>query len=83
MTNQISKNREIATYKVGQTAEESGCYICVPCGYKRYFTAGERFTNCLKCFGKGQRFKKGLELWEKIDSSGELFDFAKDKVIEP
>lgn len=69
MVNQICKNRTIATYKVGQIAEESGYYICVPCGYKKYFAAGRRFTSCLKCFGKGQRLKKGLELWERIDEN--------------
>lgn len=69
MTSQISKIKELATYKVGQVVEESGYYICVPCGYKRRFVAGERFKSCLKCFGKGQRLKKGLELWERINEN--------------
>lgn len=69
MTQQICKNRTLATYKVGQAAEESGCYICAPCGYKKYFVAGERFTSCLRCFGKGQQFKKGLELWESVEEN--------------
>lgn len=69
MPSHICKDSSLATYKVGQIAEESGYYICVPCGYKRRFVAGERFTSCLKCFGKGQRLKKGLELWEKIYES--------------
>lgn len=55
------------TYKVGDVASEDGWYICVPCGTKKYFKAGMRFTDCLKCFGKQKRlFRKGLELWEKI-----------------
>ncbi|MBI4085052.1 MAG: hypothetical protein HY432_00915 [Candidatus Liptonbacteria bacterium] len=54
-------------YKVGSIIPESGLYICVPCGNKKYLRAGARFGNCLKCLGKDWRlFRKGLELWEKI-----------------
>ncbi len=54
-------------YKVGEKVPESGFYICIPCGSKKYLKAGKYFKSCLKCFGKERRlFKKGLELWERI-----------------
>lgn len=56
-----------ATYKVGGVVPESGFYVCIPCGSKRYFRAGKHFPSCLSCFGKEKRFfRKGLELWERI-----------------
>jgi len=65
MFEKISKNRTLATYKVGDLVKENGCYICVPCGYKKYLTIGMNFPDCLKCMGK-RWFKKGLETWEKV-----------------
>lgn len=58
-------------FDAGSTVTESGYYVCVPCGDKRYFKAGSRFTACLKCFGKNRRrgLTKGLELWEKINEN--------------
>jgi hypothetical protein len=60
------KHKNIDTYKVGSAVLEDGHYICVPCGMKKYFKAGERFTNCVKCLGKSRKmFRKNMELWEK------------------
>ena len=38
---------------VGKKAQVSGVYVCVPCGYKRSFSAGETFPTCIACLGKG------------------------------
>lgn len=65
MLPQISKTITLATYQVGSAVEESGCYICVPCGYKKYLSKGSRFPRCLKCMGKREEFIRGLELWER------------------
>ncbi len=56
------------TYKIGTVVEEDGYYICVPCGSKRYFKKGSRFSSCLSCVEKKDKkmFKRGLELWEKV-----------------
>lgn len=54
-------------YKVGSEVPESGFYVCVPCGNKKYLKAGAHFGSCLMCFGKERKlFRKGLELWERI-----------------
>ena len=56
------------TYEVGNVVPESGTYVCVPCGNKKFLKAGTRFTSCLKCFGKEERglLIGGLELWKRI-----------------
>lgn len=36
-------------YHVGDHAPEEGEYVCVPCGYRKRFGAGERFTECVSC----------------------------------
>lgn len=55
-------------YEVGDIVPEDGYYACVPCGDRKFFKSGVRFTGCLTCFGRGRReFQKGLELWEKIE----------------
>ncbi len=57
-------------YKVGDTVDEEGCYMCVPCGSKKYLHAGERFPSCLHCMREREKkmFKRGQELWEKCNS---------------
>lgn len=55
---------ESEIYKVGMTVKEDGYYVCTPCGYRRYFVSGMRFPSCLRCMRK--MFKRGLELWERI-----------------
>lgn len=68
------KNSDGLIYKVGVVVPEDGYYVCAPCGNKKFFKAGMRFTSCLKCLGKERRlFRKGLELWEK---------FFKQKTID-
>lgn len=43
---------EIASklYGIGNAVPQSGMYVCVPCGYMQYFSAGENFTTCTACF---------------------------------
>lgn len=36
-------------YKIGDIVQQSGMYVCVPCGYMQYFEAGSVFTYCLAC----------------------------------
>lgn len=60
------------TYNRGDPVEDSGEYVCVPCGYHRYFREGEQFTECLSCLSGSkdghEDFAAGLELWEKAPS---------------
>jgi len=54
-------------FRVGKRVEEAGYYLCVPCGYKRYFKEGSKFPPCLGCMKDvKRRFRKGFELWEKV-----------------
>ncbi len=58
------------TYNKGDVVNESGNYICVPCGYHRFFRQGEQFTECMSCLSGTlnghEEFAAGLELWEKM-----------------
>lgn len=63
----ITKNQNLSTFKTGGVVEEDGWYVCVPCGYKKYFKEGNLFTKCLKCLqGRKENFRKGMELWERM-----------------
>lgn len=56
------------TFKVGEPVPESGYYVCVPCGYKKYYKKGESFTSCMGCMAElPEEFAPGLELWEKVE----------------
>jgi hypothetical protein len=57
------------SFRVGQQVREEGLYICVSCGYKKYFREEMQFPGCLECLRKNKRgtFINGMELWEKID----------------
>ena len=60
---------DFGTYEVGTVVEESGWYICVPCGYKKHLRKGDRFSSCMKCLGKEENnFKRGLERWERVNA---------------
>ena len=62
-------NRTLLTFQTGMKVTEEGWYVCVPCGYKKFFKKGMRFPRCIKCFGQAKKeFTQGLELWEKIES---------------
>lgn len=58
------------TYNKGDVVEEDGDYVCVPCGYNRYFRMGEQFTECMSCLSGTsdghEEYVQGLELWEKV-----------------
>ncbi len=57
------------TYNKGDVVKDNGNYVCVPCGYNRYFRQGEQFTECMSCLSGTtnghEEFAAGLELWEK------------------
>ncbi len=71
--NMIAVNKNIqetsAVFAVGDSVEESGVYICVPCGDKHRLDQGAVFPSCLGCVNERDKntLTKGLELWEKID----------------
>lgn len=44
-----NKMFEKSTYRVGERVRRGGQYVCVPCGYKRIFAAGEVFPPCINC----------------------------------
>jgi hypothetical protein len=54
------------TYGVGEEVEESGHYVCVPCGYQMHLKKGFSFPKCINCLDSKDKFVKDLELWEKI-----------------
>ena len=58
------------TFNIAHTVIKNGTYICVPCGYKKYFKEGEVFPSCFSCL-RGKKYKddiymKDLGLWEFI-----------------
>jgi len=60
---------ETLTYNKGEVVNDDGNYVCVPCGYNRYFRKGEVFTECMSCLSGtkagDEEFAEGLELWER------------------
>lgn len=60
---------EAGSYNKGDAAPDDANYVCVPCGYNRYFRKGEVFTECMSCLSgtpHGEdEYAEGLELWEK------------------
>ena len=66
-------NVKQATFRVGDTVELAGMYVCVPCGYKKFFTKGKIFPRCFACMKKdtykGDSFFHDFELWELIEES--------------
>lgn len=61
---------ESKTFNRGDVVAEEGEYICVPCGYKKHYTQGDTFEECISCMKKaeagGEEIAGGLELWEKL-----------------
>jgi len=57
-------------YRVGESVEEDGLYVCVPCGQRQYLKVGSRFPSCLKCLNQEERKRvhRGLELWERLET---------------
>ena len=67
--------RSAAVFSVGMTVGESGTYVCVPCGYRKYLKKGDKFPACISCMkmkkgsGDGERFFKVMEQWELLGNS--------------
>jgi len=59
------------TYNIGCVVPCSGFYVCVPCGYKKYFERGGKFTRCFGCLenkkNEGDHYFKDLGLWELVN----------------
>lgn len=51
--------------KKGEVVPASGQYVCIPCGYIRYFEAGARFTECLACLAGTAYGPEGFHEYEK------------------
>ncbi len=55
----------------GDTVPADGEYVCVPCGFKRHYQAGEKFGECLSCLsgtpqGQHEDYVEGMEMWEPV-----------------
>ena len=59
-------------YDKGETVTESGIYVCVPCGYRQHYEAGDIFGECTGCLAgteEGQEeFIARTGLWEKLET---------------
>lgn len=57
------------TYNRDDIVQEDGDYVCVPCGYRRHYVKGEKFSECMSCLAGTkdghEDYAEGLELWEK------------------
>ena len=54
------------SYSAGTIVEESGNYICVPCGHKIYLEKGDKFPSCVECIKKQDIMNQERGLWEKV-----------------
>ncbi|MFA6098435.1 MAG: hypothetical protein WCV50_00640 [Patescibacteria group bacterium] len=57
------------TFNKGDQVPESSHYVCVPCGFKKEYKAGEVFGECTSCLAGTdaghEEFIEGLEMWEQ------------------
>jgi len=69
-------NDTTSTHNRGDVVEREGTYVCVPCGYRRHFRHGDRFTECMSCLAGTkdghEDYIEGLELWEKAKDEAPL-----------
>lgn len=61
-------------FSKGDKVPEAGEYVCVPCGYKHQYHAGEEFGECISCLsgtpgGQHEEYVEGMEMWEKVQPS--------------
>lgn len=66
-------------YKIGERVKIKGLYVCVPCGYKKLFKKGDRFTACTNCMRiskpiSEQSIARAQENNEEIDEFSESED---------
>lgn len=64
-------------YKIGQKVQISGFYVCVPCGYKRKFAAGDVFPECMGCM-KTSRPVSDAEIQEAEEKGEEIDEFDEE-----
>lgn len=62
---------EQKVFNKGERVENSGKYVCVPCGYHHEYKAGELFGECTSCLTNNKDKEEELEdiegsgMWEK------------------
>jgi len=64
-------------YKIGEKVQISGLYVCVPCGYKRKFAAGDVFAECMGCM-KTSKPVSDEEIQEAEERGEEIDEFDKE-----
>ncbi len=56
-------------FNKGDKVGEKGHYVCVPCGYKKEYEAGDVFGECTSCLAGTDEgtdeYMEGTSLWEK------------------
>ena len=66
-----SDSNEGDTFNVDTKVLHDGLYVCVPCGDKQRFKAGEMFPRCFECIDdqdNPEKLRGGLGLWELLES---------------
>ncbi len=58
-------------FSKGDVVPTEGEWVCVPCGYKHHYKAGEQFGECMSCLsgtpsGQHEEFLEGEEMWEPV-----------------
>ncbi|MFH1088306.1 MAG: hypothetical protein V1719_00495 [Patescibacteria group bacterium] len=54
------------TYAVGETANDEGAYVCVPCGLRIEMKLGNIFPSCTSCLEQGVVMDEDEGTWEKL-----------------
>lgn len=60
----FSTKKEGKVFGSGQTVVESGTYICLDCGYSKYYQVGETFDYCPICLAGKENNE--YEFWQKM-----------------
>jgi len=61
---------EKKVFNKGDKVTEEYEYVCVPCGFKRHYKAGDEFSECTSCLAGTEEgnpeYVEGTGMWEKI-----------------
>lgn len=73
LLHRIESRVQTAVASFGDTVEQSGVYVCVPCGHRQWYNKGDMFSSCLICSvqpfeAHTEEYVEGLELWERVNS---------------
>lgn len=72
---------EIRAYQVGERVTINGLYVCIPCGYRQHFLAGDTFPPCLNCMSRVSRPVSDLEFAEAAARGEEIDEFDQGAVV--